>query len=434
MRRYVLTALTLGSAVTVVVLALELAGAFETLLIRLGGFYGAAGVTSETLEPIKWPSIPLVATAAFGMAWCVIDVSRLFQKVLIALSGIVVIAGISPTLAFYGYLVDPFAPLAAAVLAAIAGFAYGRTEQGMRKRLLEDVLGPRISGATFHALLEGPDPPDFKGAAREVTVVTCRLLHYEGLQNHLEPADLMRLSNLFLRSTTTFLLSRGGYLDESSPELIRVSFGMLTPTEDHASQACRAALDLRGRLRRLSQECETRWFQPLHCGVGITTGLMTVGVYGTPGHFRFSGIGQVTDFSRRLAHANLRYGSDLLIGPETYRQIRSEMAVRPMEMFYDPATNVMSEIYQLLSRNDQISEEENRRRELFWQGVIFLREKNFEAALDCFSRSRLPGSDDGPTTYFISLSQEGVAGPAAPASRLVREMTEEGHARLISML
>lgn len=434
MRRYLVTALTIGSAVTVVVLTLYLVGAFEAMGIRLGNFYGVSGIYSGQLEWIKWLTIPLIAIAAIGMAWCVIDVSRPFQKILIALSGAVVIAGISPTLAFYGYLVDPFAPLAAAVLSSVAGFTYGRTEQGMRKRLLEDVLGPRISGPTFHALLEAPDPPDFKGATREVTVLTCRLFNYEGLQNLLEPADLMKLSNLFLRSASTFLLSRGGYLDESSPELIRVSFGMLRQAEDHASQGCRAALELRSRLRHLSQECETRWFQPLQCGVGVSSGRMTVGVYGMPGHFRFSGIGQVTDYSRRLALANIRYGSDLLIGPETYRLVHGEMAVRPMEMFYDPATNVMSEIYQLLSRSDQFSEEENRRRDLFWQGVIFFRERNFEAALDCFSRSRLPGSEDGPTAYFISRSQEGVTTPAVPASRLVRELTEEGHARLISMM
>lgn len=434
MRRYAIIALVLGSAVTVVVLSLYLLGVFDTMVARLGNFYGASGIASGELEPIRWPTIPLIGIAAVGMAWCVIDVSRPFQKILITLSGAVVVAGISPTLACYGYLVDPFAPLTAAVLSSVAAFAYAGTEQGGRKRILEDVLGPRVSGATFHEMLEAEEPPDFQGATREVTVLTCRLFNYEGLQDLLEPSELIRLSNLFLRSTTNFLLSRGGYLDESSPELLRVSFGMLRPTKNHAIQGCRAALELRGRLRALSQECETRWFQPLHCGVGISSGPMTVGVYGTPGHFRFGGIGQVTDYSRRLALANMRYGSDLLIGPETHRLVEGAMAVRPMEMFYDPATNVMSEIYQLLSRSDHISEEENQRRELFWQGVIFLREKNYEAALDCFSRSRLPGSDDGPTAYFIRLSQEGVAAPAAPVSRLVRELTDEGHARLISMM
>jgi class 3 adenylate cyclase len=434
MRRYFITALTIGSAVTVVVLTLYFAGAFQAMVTWLANLYVSLGMFSGEMVRVSWLEIPLVAISAVGMAWWVIDVSRLFQKVLIALSSLLVLAGISPTLAFYGLLIDPFSSLAAAVLSSVAAFAYAGTEKGLRKRVLEEVLGPRVSSHTFTSLLEAPDPPDFKGATREVTVLTCRLLEYQSLQDLLEPSELMKLSNLFIRSASAFLLSRGGYLDESSPELVRVSFGMLSPSEDHASQACQAALELRSRLRNLSQECETRWFQPLQCGVGISSGRMTVGVYGMPGHIFFSGIGEVTDYSRRLAVANVRYGSDLLIGPETYRLVQGEMELRPMEMFYDPVTNDLAEIYQLLARAGQFTGEEKARRDLFWHGVIHLREKNFEAALDCFSRSRLPGTEDAPAAYFISRSQAGVATPEAPASRLVRELTDEGHARLISMM
>jgi len=413
---------------------LYFAGAFEAMVTWLGGLYGLSGIFPGEAVRIRWLEIPLIAVTAVGMAWWVIDVPRPFQKMLIALSGAVVLAGISPTIAFHGYLVDPFSSLAAALLSSVAAFAYAGTERGLRKRVLEEVLGQRVSSAVFHELLEGPRPPDFKGATREVTVLTCRLINYERLQAALDPSELVKLSNLFIRSASTFLLSRGGYLDESGPEAVRVSFGALTPSGNHAAEACRAALEWRGRLRNLSQECENRWFQSLQCGVGISSGRMTVGVYGTPGSYVFGGIGEVNDFSRRLALANLRYGSDILIGPETYRLSNGEMEVRPMEMVYDPATNLMFEIYQLLARTGQFQEDERARRDLFWQGMVHLREKNFGAALDCFNRSRSPVSEDGPVTYFIGRAKEAGAVPEAPASRLVRELTDEGHARLISMM
>lgn len=434
MRRYLITALSIGSAVTVVVLTLYFFGAFEAMVTWLGHLYESRGLFSGEVIRLKWLEIPLIALAAVGMAWCVIDVSRPAQKGLIALSGALVLAGISPTLALYDVLLDPFSILAAVLLSSAASLAYAGTERGLRKRVLEEVLGPRVSSRTFHALVEAPAPPDFTGATREVSVLTCRLFNYEGLQERMEASELMKLSNLFIRTASTYLLSRGGYLDESGPELVRVSFGMLTPAPDHAEQACHAALELRSRLRNLSRECETRWFQPLQCGVGIASGRMTVGVYGSPGHHFFSGIGAVTDYSRRLALANFRYGSDILVAPETYRLVQDNCEVRPMEMFYDPGTHLMTEIYQLLARREVFSDEERVRRDLFWQGIIYLRERNYEVALDCFSRSRLPGSDDGPAAYFMSRAQERVATPEAPASRLLRELTEEGHARLISLM
>lgn len=435
MRRYLLASSMIGGSVTLVVLSLSFVGAFGPMVSWISGFYASVGLTGvDAVERASWLEVLTVIAGSFGMAWGVVDVSRLSQKIVIATSIILVTGAISPAFAFYGVLFDPFAPLTSVVLAAAAAAVYSGTESGMRKRVLEDLLGPRVSQATFDELLEAPSIPEFQGMVREVSVVTCRFFNHTELREKLEPAELLKMSNLFIRSASAFLISKGAYLDESSPELVRGSFGMLGRVGDHAGQACRAALELKARLRNLSQECETRWFQPLHFGIGIGTGQMTVGVYGSSHHGLFSAIGRETDFSRRLAQANLRYGSDVLIGPETYRLVQENFEVRPMEMFYDPASNSMTEIYQLLARRDGFPNEDRVRRDLFWQGIILMRERNFEAALDFFSRSRLPGSEDPPVAYYISRAQEGVAEPETRTSRLTREFAEEGHARLISLM
>ena len=82
MRRYLLTALTIGSAVAVVVLTLYLLGAFEAMVALLGDQYTSLGIFSGEFLSIKWLEIPLIAIVAIGMAWWVIDVSRQFQKVI----------------------------------------------------------------------------------------------------------------------------------------------------------------------------------------------------------------------------------------------------------------------------------------------------------------------------------------------------------------
>jgi len=435
MRRYLLASFVIGGSVTLVILALYFAGTFGPMVSWISRFYTGIGLLGvDAVERAKWLEISAVIGGSFGVAWGVVDVSRLSQKILVAASVTLVTAGLSPTFAFYGILIDPFAPLTSVLLAAAAALFYSGTEIGMRKRVLEDLLGTRVSQATFDELLESSSIPELQGMVREVSVVTCRFLNHTELREKLEPAELLKMSNLFIRSATAFLISKGAYIDESGPELVRGSFGMLGRVGDHAGQACRAVLELKTRLRNLSQECETRWFQPLHFGIGIGTGRMTVGVFGSSQHGVFSAIGQETDFSRRLAHANLRYGSDVLISPETYRLVQESFEVRPMEMFYDPASNSMTEIYQLLARREGFPNEERARRDLFWHGIILMRERNFEAALDCFSRSRLPGSDDPPVAYYISKAQEGVSEPETRTSRLTRELTEEGHARLISLM
>jgi class 3 adenylate cyclase len=425
----------IGGAVTAVILTLYFVHAFEPMVSWLSGIYSTRGFFGgEVLLRVKWLEILLIAVFSIGVTWCVIDVSRPAMKILMAISVALIALSLSPTLAFYNVLVDPLSSLAAVILSAIAGFAFAGTERGMRKRVLEDVLGLRVSDGTFCDLLNAPSPPEFQGVDREVTLLTCRFLNLNELQGTLQPAELIKISNLFTRSVSSFLATRGAYLDETTPEFVKASFGLLQPMENHASTACRAALELRSRLRNLSQECESRWFQPLHFGVGITSGRMTAGVYGVPGQYAFGGIGTISDFSGRLARINSEYGSDLLISPGTLLHLGDAFEVRPMDMLYDPGEGTLTEIYQLLAKQENFPEEDRRRRDLFWQGMIHLRGKNFEAALDCFSRARLPGTEDGPIAYFISRSQDGVSVPEPKRSRLTRELTEEGHARLISRM
>lgn len=431
MRRYVLTFLYIGGGVSALVLVLFFSGVFEPMTEWLRSKWVSQGllVEEETVR-LKWIEGLTIIALSGAVSWCVIDVTNPSQKILIIFCGVLLVLGFSPTLALHGVLFDPFSSLTAVALAATASFVFAGTEKGMRKRVLETLIGRRVSQRTFNHLLEADQPPDFGGVSREVTVVTCRLFNHEELQAKLKPSDLVKMSNLFLRSVSTFLAGRGAYLDESGPELVRGYFGMLESSETHAMDACKAALELRSRLRNLSKECETRWFHGLSYGVGISSGPMTIGVYGADEHFFFSGIGAETDYSRRLSHANDRYGSDLLIGPQTYHLVKSDFEVRPMEMFFDPASNLMTEIYQLLAMKDGYSEVERERRDLFWQGVIFLREERFEEALDHLSRARNPGIDDAPLDFFIARAQGGLA------DRVVEGESEPPgkHARLINLM
>ena len=222
MRRYLLTFLFIGGGVSFLILVLFFLGLFDPMTKWLEGRWVAQGLLGEK-EPIRarWGEGLMIMAGSAGVTWCVIDVSNPSQKVFLIFCTTLLVLGVSPTLALHGVMVDPFSSLAAVTLASIASFIFAGTEQGMRKRVLENLIGRRVSEKTFNRLLEAKEPPSFSGASREVTVLTCRLFNHEEMQGKLKPTDLVKLSNLFLRSVSSFLTARGAYLDESGPELVR---------------------------------------------------------------------------------------------------------------------------------------------------------------------------------------------------------------------
>lgn len=435
MRRYLIVSLIIAILVSLVMLVLVRAGLFQGLAEALGRFYRMAGLLDRSsLETGRGPEVMSLVLAAMLASWCGVDIPRTGQKMLVLVGMVAVLLLMSPTLALYGQVFEPLSSVGAACLATVAGFLYSRTEPGMRKRLLLDVLGSRVSRQTFDQLLSAREPIRFQGSTRVASVLTCRVFNHAELREKMEPSELVAMGNLFLRNTADFLTQRGGYLDESSPDLVRVFFGMVQPSDGHALDACGAALELRTRLKNLNEECETRWFRKLDYGIAISSGPMTVGVYGSARHFYFSGVGADTDFSRRLAQGNARYGSDILISARTHQLVKEAVAVRPMEMLYDPERNLMTEVYQVLALADEFSEADAARRDAYWQGVILYRSGKFEDALARFSEARTPGREDGPVSFFIDRCQSRLAGEGNSEGEWRQDLTDDGHARLLNMM
>ncbi len=435
MRRYWMISLAIGGGAALVVLALLWGGALKWATAWLADFYAEKrwSVTPEFAR-VRWIEIPVMVGAAFAAAAVTVEAAYLWQKLVVTAVLLKILAMLSPTLALYGILFDPFPPLLAAALASGGGLVFSQTDWGRRRRLLEEALGYRVSSAVFTEMLDAPQEPEFAGARREASTLVCRLFLPGSPREDARTAEVLSMGSLFLRTVSAFLLARGAYLEEAGPERVKATFGMLKDEPDHAMRACGAALDLRGRLRALSIECESRWFRAPGWGIGIGSGSMVVGLCGTPGRYFFSGVGGEADFADRLALANLRYGSDLLISPDTYRLVSQSFEVRPMEMLYDPGRQSLLEVYQLLASREAFSEEERARRDCFWQGVVHLRAGDWEAALERFSRARATGSDDAVLARLVAIAQDGVTGPESRPLRLVRELTEEGHARPLPQL
>lgn len=428
-----------GALVSAAVLALHYFGFFGRLDNWLEGVYRSVGffpIDATTLESVGrvWFERSIIVVVALTTAWCVIDIPHIGNKLLVLLSIIGVTLGLSPTLALYGILFAPFSGVIAALLCGICGLIYAGTEHGMRKRVLQRVLGARVSTEKFAAMLNAKRPPRLEGGTREATVLTCRAFNHSQLREKMEATDLLAMTNMFLRNTADFLMSRGAYLDESSPDCVRVFFGLLQESPDHVERACMTAMELRTRLANLNDECENRWFQRFELGVAISSGPLAVGVYGSASHYYLSGVGGETDYSRRLSRVNLRYGSDVAISANAHKQIADIIEVRPLEMIYDPEENIMSEVYQLLCRKDDMSAEARTRRDAYWQGVIHYRAGNFEEALKEFSRAEEPGRTDLPLAFYRDLVKRRLTDDGPEPLEHSHELTDQGHARLLGTL
>ncbi len=396
--RYLKITLLIGFVVSILVAGLYEAGFFMHLDVGLSRFL------ERTTDPSPQHSVMqylLLVFLAFGIAWTTVDINRPSLKIVVAAGALLQVLAIPLVLNFHHIFFSPFPGSLAVLLSFGAAFAYSRSNAGKRKRTLRSVFGHRLSKKSFTALVDANTSLNFGGELREATIVVCEIFNHDVLAEMLPVADYVAMTNQFLETGAEFLVEKEGYLDECGGESLRVIFGAAIEDKEHASKACASALVLAERLEKLNEECEAKWKHRFDYRIGINSGEVVMAAYGSKRLGSFSVAGESVEFARRLCSANLIYGSTILIGPDTYALAAGSIEVRPIELIRGKTANSREEIYELMAMKDVLSAEDLKKRDLFWKGIVYYREQQWEEALEHFQSSLTMTAADAPVEFYI---------------------------------
>ena len=354
-------------------------------------------------SPVSAPPLSLffAVLLAFGVAWTSVDISRPFLKIVPAFGICVLVLTWSLVSALYGKYLSPLAPMLAAMCSQGFGLVWGRTQAGARKQTLERLFGQRLAREDFRSLVASAVPVHFPGEVINGTVLVVSVHNHSELMELLTPENYTAITNLYLKPASDYLVDSGGYLDECNGECIRVVFGAPIPDEKHAIRACRAAVDLASRLDELNKECDARWQRRLDVRMGLDSGDLIAAAFGGGRLGSFSVAGSAVDFARRLCASSPVYGTRILIGPDTYEPAAESLEVRPVEILKVSASRRRVEIYEILAPKHGLSPERERSRDHFWTGVLHYRDRQWEKAVEEFTKARISGIPDPALDFYL---------------------------------
>lgn len=92
----------------------------------------------------------------------------------------------------------------------------------------------------------------------------------------------------------------------------------------------------------------------------------------------------------------------MLIGARTFALAETAIEARPLELLRRRTGEHWIEVYELLGEPRDMTPEDIARRDLFWTGVIFYREKRLDDALEKFSQAGAATTGpDGPLEFYL---------------------------------
>lgn len=346
---------------------------------------------------------PWIATLifAFGIAWIWADLTNRSAKGILSLASLLLLCTWATVLALHGKFFSPVLPVFAVLSSTLLAVGWEKTRHGQRNQLLERLFGLRLPKAAFQSILSSDASPDFPGRVVNASVLVIAVQNHAELMELLPPESYTAITNLYLKTASDYLVESGAYLDECNGECIRVVFGAPIADPRHAVRACRAAVDLATRLDELNKECDARWQRRLDVRMGLDTGDIIAGVFGGGRLGSYSVAGPAVDFARRLCAASSMYGARILIGPDAYTPASESVEVRPIEILKVAEKRRRVEIYEILAPKHALSPERERSRDHFWTGVLHYREKQWDKAVEEFTKARITGIPDAALDFYL---------------------------------
>ncbi len=212
------------------------------------------------------------------------------------------------------------------------------------KRRIRETFGKYVSPKVVDQILE--HPPELGGVDKQLTVLFSDIRGFTTLSENMTPQELVNHLNVYLTSMTDLILEYGGTLDKYVGDEIMCFWGAPIPQEEHAKLACKCALRQMAKLKELNEGWpETK---RINIGIGLNSGIMTVGNMGSPGRMNYTLMGDNVNLGARLEGTNKQYGTNIIISEFTYGLVKDSFLVRELDNIRVKGKNKPVVIYELV--------------------------------------------------------------------------------------
>jgi adenylate cyclase len=301
-------------------------------------------------------------------------------------------------------------------LVANVGFVavYRALVEEKEKRRVRGAFQQYLSPEVIRRLLENPDL--VKPRKTEITVMFTDVRGFTTISEKLDAQELALLLNEYLTDMTQIVFRHNGTLDKYIGDAVMAFWGAPFEEPGHATRGCHAALEMIARLKEMQIKWRSEGRPVLDIGVGLSTGMASVGNMGSALRYGYTALGDTVNLSARLEGLNKEYGSHILLSETTYAEVEDPLLIfRELDLIRVKGKLQPVTLYELLgSRGNQEGDAPGLEDhlELFAVGRACYQKRRWQDAQIVFEQILERWPDDGPARMYVNRCREyHVAGP-----------------------
>lgn len=299
-----------------------------------------------------------------------------------AVSSLLLLSYIGLNLVFWHYanLVLPVADGIMMILVLyLLNMSYGFFVETRGKRQLTGLFGQYVPPALVDEMAKDPEAYSLEAENRDMTVLFSDVRGFTTISEGLKPRELSQLMNEFLTPMTHVIHRHLGTIDKYMGDAVMAFWGAPLSDAEHARHALEAALEMIQRLDELKPVFKSKGWPEIRIGIGINTGVMSVGNMGSEFRMAYTVLGDAVNLGSRLEGLTKGYGVAIIVSETTKAQL-PDYAFRELDRVRVKGKDKPVAIFEPIGPAGSVDQAMRDELKLYQQALKYYRDQNWDMA------------------------------------------------------
>ena len=270
-------------------------------------------------EPAYTAAAEMLTIAAFGLLSALL--LPLLSPVISSLVTLIITGG-ALAVNFYLWEVELHVlPLAMTLYTLFAIYTinmlFGYFFETRSRSHMDSLFGQYVPPDLVKEMSRDPENYSLASQKRELSVLFTDIRGFTTISEGLDAAELSSLMDEYLTPMTQVVHETHGTIDKYIGDAVMAFWGAPVFHPHHADQAVGAGMEMLKELDILNVEFEKKGWPNIRIGVGVNTGMMSVGNMGSRFRRAYTVLGDAVNLGSRLEGITKMYGVDFVVSEST---------------------------------------------------------------------------------------------------------------------
>ncbi len=161
-----------------------------------------------------------------------------------------------------------------------------------------------------------------------MTVFFSDISGFTAIAERMSPDRLHLMMNEYFTAMSNLIMEAEGMVDKYMGDAVMAVWGAPLPVENSEIKAVQTALKSLTALKELQSSWRRKGFPKIKIAIGISTGKMRLGDFGSERRFDYTVIGHNVNAAARLERLNQIFGTNILISERTEIAVKKKIPCR----------------------------------------------------------------------------------------------------------